>query len=721
MEDRLKQMGVPIADGGGPGVTVSTLHALGKRVVQAKFLGPISVADSNWADSLVAEALGDARSGKDPDLARLYLNAIFNFHRDKQESEPDQAPDLTYRTLRGEHVRSVGERIVADFLFTHHVDYKYEGEALWAQVGAGRGAYHPDFTLLYSGIYIEYWGINRKGEVPASWSQQGGTTSSGYKTQMEWKHRQFRQQGRTLIELYDYERTEGTLEKVLRERLAAAGVALRLMTLQELEEAVRDSKYIGDAIERLLVQFLSNARSLRLRPSEIPQRLNQSSPRVYHFGLLGTSILARYEKQLLSEGRIDFADMLHRAADILESGTNPLPKFEHILVDEFQDTSAAMARFLRALLVINHARLFAVGDDWQAIYGFNGGDVDHIVKFEDRFGFASKTMLNVNYRSPSIIVEAGSALIAHNQNQIPKQIEVSSAEHGEAFVHEVPDDDSSIVGETIRLIQDERARTKNDRDILVLSRTNHILGKVQEGCRTRGIPVGDPERNIPGVRILSGHGAKGLEAPIVIIVNASDHIFGFPCKVQNSDVLAPVRVSSGSDDAEERRLFYVAVTRAMKRLHLIVRQGLPSPYINEIEGSVRTNLFAVNQPVSRRLGFRFSDTFHVKQIYSLSDRQKRAGIRQSGLLATNTDRYRFTSFLPFDLKESGTYWLEGVFRDKPYGDLQQLRLDAMTRVESRRPTVTTRAIAGRALVPRPPPTYQPTVASMSPIQITHEP
>jgi len=375
------------------------------------------------------------------------------------------------------------------------------------------------------------------------------------------------------------------------------------MTLQELEEAVRDSKYIGDAIERLLVQFLSNARSLRLRPSEIPQRLNQSSPRVYHFGLLGTSILARYEKQLLSEGRIDFADMLHRAADILESGTNPLPKFEHILVDEFQDTSAAMARFLRALLVINHARLFAVGDDWQAIYGFNGGDVDHIVKFEDRFGFASKTMLNVNYRFPSIIVEAGSALIAHNQNQIPKQIEVSSAEHGEAFVHEVPDDDSSIVGETIRLIQDERARTKNDRDILVLSRTNHILGKVQEGCRTRGIPVGDPQRNIPGVRILSGHGAKGLEAPIVIIVNASDHIFGFPCKVQNSDVLAPVRVSSGSDDAEERRLFYVAVTRAMKRLHLIVRQGLPSPYINEIEGSVRTNLFAVNQPVSRRLGF----------------------------------------------------------------------------------------------------------------------
>jgi len=615
----------------------------------------------------------------------------------------------------------VGERIVADFLFTHHVEYKYEGKALWAQVGAGRGAYHPDFTLLYSGICIEYWGINRKGEVPASWAQHGGTTSTGYRTQMEWKRNQFRQQGRILTEFYDYERTEGVLEKVLRERLAAAGVPFRPMTLQELEGAVRDMKYIGGAIERLLVQFLSNARSLRLRPSEIPQRLNQSSPRVYHFGLLGTSILARYEKQLLADGRIDFADMLHRAADILESGTNTLPKFDQILVDEFQDTSAAMARFLRALLVINHARLFAVGDDWQAIFGFNGGDVDHIVKFEDHFGFASKTMLNVNYRSPSVIVEAGSALIAHNPNQILKKIEVSSAEHGEAFVHEVPDDDFSIADEAVRLVQEEQAQTKNDRDILVLSRTKHILDKVREACSTRGIPVDDPERDIAGVRILSSHKAKGLEAPVVIIVNASDHVFGFPSKVENPDVLAPVRMSSGNDEAEERRLFYVAVTRSMKRLHLIVRKGLPSPYIAEIEGSVPINPPAINQDFSARYGFRFSHTFHVKKIYSLNDRQKQAGIRQRGLLTTNTDRYRFTSFLPFDdLKESGTYWLEGVFRDQPYGEFQQLKLDAMTRVQWRWSPVATRANTERALVPRPPPAYQPTIFSPAPKQTIHE-
>src|SRR3990170_1067122 len=101
--------------------------------------------------------------------------------------------------------------------------------------------------------------------------------------------------------------------------------------------------------------------------------------------------------------------MLHRAADVLDGGANPLPHFEHVLVDEFQDTSPAMARLLKALLARIDARLFAVGDDWQAIYGFAGGDVDHIVNFEKHFGPASTTMLTVNYRSPAVIVEAGAA------------------------------------------------------------------------------------------------------------------------------------------------------------------------------------------------------------------------------------------------------------------------------------------------------------------------
>src|SRR5438132_2939656 len=98
----------------------------------------------------------------------------------------------------------------------------------------------------------------------------------------------------------------------------------------------------------------------------------------------------------------------------------------HVLVDEFQDTSTAMARLVNALVRTDHAHLFAVGDDWQAIYGFAGGDVDHIVNFESHFGPTSQTMLDTNYRSPAIIVETGAALIASNTSQITKQVVISS-------------------------------------------------------------------------------------------------------------------------------------------------------------------------------------------------------------------------------------------------------------------------------------------------------
>src|SRR2546422_11752632 len=136
--------------------------------------------------------------------------------------------------------------------------------------------------------------------------------------------------------------------------------------------------------------------------------------------------------------------MLHRAADIVEKGASSIPKFSHVLVDEFQDTSTAMARLVNALVRTNNAHLFAVGDDWQAIYGFAGGDVDHVVNFESHFGPASRTMLNVNYRSPVVIVEAGSALIAHNTQQIAKQVVISNHDRGEAYLHDGTHDDSQI-------------------------------------------------------------------------------------------------------------------------------------------------------------------------------------------------------------------------------------------------------------------------------------
>jgi len=697
MEDRLKQMAVPVAFREIDGVTVSTLHALGKRIVQADMAGP----NDNWTESLVAAALRDAREARDQQLTSLYLNAILNFHRKEDERAPPLGTDLNYRTLQGEHVRSIGERIIADFLLTHHVPYQYEAKASWANVGVDRNAYNPDFTLPAIDASIEYWGINRAGNVPQGWR----TTSEQYNQGMRWKREEFRRAGKKLIEIYDYERVEGTLEIALEARLVAAGAALRPMSHSELEQVVKNFKYIGNTIEHQLVDFISNARSLRLAPGDILKRLNSTTPRVYHFGVLAVAILTIYDRELTSQGRIDFSDMLHRAADIMEKGPNPLAKFNHVLVDEFQDTSSSMARLVNTLVKANNAHLFAVGDDWQAIYGFAGGDVDHVVNFETHFGPATLTMLNTNYRSPAIIVEAGAALIAHNPSQIPKQVAVSNRGGGEAYIHEVPDNDMALIDKAIGLIQEERKRTSAD-DILVLSRTNHLLNEIRKNFVPNMIPLADPDRNITGVRVMSAHKAKGLEADVIVVVNASDDLLGFPSKIENPDVLEPVRMHPGNDRAEERRLFYVAVTRAKERLHLIVRQGLPSPYIAEIEGTT-PHLQKLNQHMLRP-GIRFNDTFRVEQVYPLTESQTRARIRECGLLTTNTGEFWFTSWMPYHLEQGGTYQITGVFLESPYQNRQRVKLDRDTWVQQRiRPQPTARANSTRQLLPRPPPLFQP--------------
>ena len=164
-------------------------------------------------------------------------------------------------------------------------------------------------------------------------------------------------------------------------------------------------------------------------------------------------------------------------------------------------------------------------------------------------------------------------------------------------------------------------------------------------------------------------------------------------------------MSAGDAQAEERRLFYVAITRAMKRLHFVARQGLPSPYLAEIEGGANTS--RAPDPSNVRVGARFAGAFSVERLYGLSDRQKATGIRQSGLLATSTSRMAFTSWASFNLEEGALYWFNDVVKEQPFRDQQRVKLDGHTSGNLRLRSRVDRQNGGRELRPRPPPSHQP--------------
>lgn len=627
MRERLETMAVPVEGPGRGGVTVSTLHAIGRRILATASGATPAVADEDWARSCIMGLLRCAREEADPELARLYRHALAHLHR----ADEPRSSDAPNRTLAGEIVSTEGERMAADMLRLHGVPYRIE-------------------------------------------SPRGGVRLAEFDVRIEPAP------------------FDGLLEARLAARLAAAGVPLRHRPIRELE---RDAPEFVASVEGLLGQFVANARSLRLGPDTVVGRLARASPRAMHFGLFAASILRRYETRLAAERRIDFADMLYSAAEALQGGDVGLPPYRHILVDELQDTSVPMAVLLKALLMRGGSRLFAVGDDWQAIYGFAGGDADHVVNFEAHFGPASKTLLAVNYRSPAAIVEAGAALIARNERQIPKRVQVRSQDRGEAFVHEAPDDDDGLLRYCFELLRRE-LESFEPSEVLLVGRTNHPMERLAAMCRDGGIP--------PGVRFLTAHKAKGIEAAVVIVVNASDHVYGFPSKVQSWDLVAPVRLSRGEGEAEERRLLYVAVTRAIRRLHLVARAGRPSPYIAEIEGEQAAG---EREGGEWRQGARVDGTFEVERLFRLSERQARTGIRQAGVLVRGARRVRFASWAGCELEEGGVYAVEGARVGRPYQGWASIKFGRGTRfrrvgrVEARPSRLV------RELRPRPPPSHAP--------------
>ncbi|MHB8587116.1 MAG: UvrD-helicase domain-containing protein [Thermoplasmatota archaeon] len=675
---RLREAGVAIADwkAATRGVVVSTLHGLGNRIVQHARPVAAGIGDDKFMKTIIRQKTNEAILEKSPRLAELYFSLLVNFFRSQRaiddQSAQRHAREAQYRTLRGEQVRSFGEQIIADFLFRHKVPYTYEANANWAEVGRGRRAYCPDFRLDVQDrpiTYIEHWGIDENGNVPEWFGDDRGA----YREAMAWKRAQYAESDHCLIETYDYERRDGTLEDRLRERLLANGIRLERMSLSELRENVAEFTRLDNDIVNLLTQFVRNARALRLHRDDVAPRAALASPRVQAFSAYGAEMLAEYEEILAepSNVKIDFADMMYGAAEALDLHRHVEFNFQHIIVDEFQDISPDMMALIQALLKAKRSRLFAVGDDWQGIFGWAGGDVSIMVNFQHHFGPCSLARLSANYRSPASVVAAGTALIHQNQHQIPKEVHAQVPAKGSILIHTVANSVDSAIAQTAKLVAQEVSRTGPD-SVMVLARTNWPLEKAGQVCRAEGIPVVLPgENQTNGVRFLSVHRAKGTESRTVIVLDASEGLYGFPSQVQDPDVLEPVRLTKGDSAEEERRLFYVAMTRTTETLHFVARDGQRSRYLDEIERSQSAS------------GPGAGDLYYVAQVYELTPNQREAKMAQSGSLRKGAEEIRFVSWMrddPPPLAEGAHYQILDPVELQPFRGKQQMRIARHTTI-----------------------------------------
>jgi superfamily I DNA/RNA helicase len=282
-------------------------------------------------------------------------------------------------------------------------------------------------------------------------------------------------------------------------------------------------------------------------------------------------------KHMELQGLRDFTDQLLDCLRFFKESPSEIPQFEHILVDEYQDVNDAQIELLDLLSPKN---LFCVGDPRQSIFGWRGSNLDYLLKFQERFPDAEIIGLNKNYRSAKKIVEFMNTSISDLGLE---DLEGNLSEEGEIhfFDFETEQEEYNFIIKRIQELNIER------NEVFVLSRTNRQLTELSQKFRLLKIPhvVKSDEIKKPvdakegEVTLSTIHAIKGLEAKAVFVMGCNEQ--NFPCKASDHPILEFIKGQDSDKEEEERRLFYVAVSRAKEKLFLSYSGKKPTYFIND--------------------------------------------------------------------------------------------------------------------------------------------
>ena len=285
-----------------------------------------------------------------------------------------------------------------------------------------------------------------------------------------------------------------------------------------------------------------------------------------------------YELELKSLGEIDFDDMLHNANEIVvKDGLKK--KYKYIIIDEYQDTSYVKFNLIKNILDKSNAHLLAVGDDFQSIYRFTGCNLDIFINFKKYFSDAHVMKIQNTYRNSSELINITSKFILKNKKQIKKNLH--SNKHLNNPIKYIYYNNKKIIFKN--LIID--IYNKNKKEIMILGRNNKdIYSVIDKDFILNGTDLTYIKNKDIKMKYYTVHKSKGLESDNVIIINMEDKLLGFPSQIEDDKILRFVlNKKEYYPYEEERRLFYVALTRTKHEVYLLIPVNKKSIFADEIK------------------------------------------------------------------------------------------------------------------------------------------
>lgn len=627
------------------GIPVSTFHSLGMKFIKKFYPYPIEVVGLDEQKDIICNYIKEQFKDKNKlreiiNLFRQYENKNYiakgfvenyekfntfeeyfeDYKNRKYLLENNKSGGIheylknrlssrtSLYTIKGEKVKSIGEVRVANFLYINGIDYSYE--KLYEEKVNEETTYKPDFTIEYQGrnIYIEYFGLsscyNEKNELIAQ-------EISRYNKNRRIKERYQENNKCDAINL-DYKTPDGDFIKTLEKELANRNIEFKRRSDEEIFDRILDNNLNAEFFKftDLVISFIDIFKNMLVdnddyifekRIGEIKKedfkyfyysedRDEEAENRIRALEYI-KEIYVYYQKYLTEHHMIDYSDMINLSyKQIIKEVKNKYPElnYKYIIVDEYQDITFQRFLFIKRLVEYFNAKLISVGDDWQAIYAFAGSRLELFNKFSELFINSKDDMfLSTTYRYGQELADITSKFILENEEQSKKSIKaIKHLEHPIEICEYRELDEFEEINKIVHKIYQENPNNK----ILILARTNDCLNKLGKSqFFTKGINDVLICNDLPDARIeaLTMHRSKGLTSDQVIVFGLREKLF--PSKGRLSHWIFEYfkldTITEKIPFAEERRLFYVALTRTRNKVYLVVPKDRinKSEFVNEIE------------------------------------------------------------------------------------------------------------------------------------------
>ena len=612
---------------------ISTFHSIGNSIMNIgeevkrrivdngymftvinRYLKETVLRDSELVDKLIlffGSYFTAPYEGKDlAEYFQFLTNAEFSTIKSNVQEYIQQIIDhktKEVKTLNNEVLRSQEEVNIANFLYLHQIDYEYEPFYQY-QILDSNKPYTPDFVIRQGDkvTYIEHFGITQSGTNNLYTPEQ----IEKYKKRINDKIRLHRKHNTDLIYTFSQYNDGVDYLEHLKEELIVRGYVLDKRSSEEVYKKIANSeetKYIVRLV-KLICNFISNFKTQGYTDEQFEIfKSKTKNVRTRLFLDICRTCYLEYRKCLIQDNCTDFEDMINESAELIRKKKIAKERlgYKYIIVDEYQDISRQRYNLIKELSLLCDAKIIAVGDDWQSIYAFSGSVLSLFTRFCQEFGYGQELKITRTYRNAQELIDIAGTFVQRNAEQIRKSLISNKSIDNPVVIqtyHDVKDKKSDVpgggiyhyLGEAVNqsiqsiLEQNERDGKRGVASILFIGRYGFDARNM---CHSDDFNYDERSKTIYSVKFgnrvklnfLTAHSSKGLSADNVIIINAKDELFGFPSQIEDDPVLKLVVTQDDSYNyAEERRLFYVALTRTKNRVFIITPENRPSEFIKEL-------------------------------------------------------------------------------------------------------------------------------------------